>query len=102
MIPLRADLNASGLCHLAPMSMNVFLARRILALAVIYGGRNHAQCRGTCTKRRPVGAVCPQEGKGTALMLLSYNTTVANLHGAEMSNVVSPDTHAGPLRDRAE
>ena len=46
-------------------------------------------------------AVCPQEGKGAALVLPFYNTAAMNLHLAEISGMVSPGKHAVLLLDQA-
>jgi hypothetical protein len=46
-------------------------------------------------------AVCPQEGKGAALVLPSCNTAAMNLHLAEISGMVSPGKHAVLLLDQA-
>ena len=46
-------------------------------------------------------AVCPQEGKGAALILPFYNTAAMNLHLAEVSAMVSPGRHAVLLLDQA-
>jgi hypothetical protein len=45
------------------------------------------------------GAVCPQEGKGAALVLPFCNTVAMNLHLAEISEMVSPGKHAVLLLD---
>jgi transposase len=47
------------------------------------------------------GAVCPQEGKGAALVLPFCNTAAMNLHLAEISGMVSPGKHAVLLLDQA-
>jgi hypothetical protein len=41
------------------------------------------------------GAVCPQEGKGAALVLPSCNTSGMNLHLREISDMVSPGAACG-------
>jgi len=47
------------------------------------------------------GAVCPQEGKGAALVLPLCNTAGMNLHLREISDMVSPGRHAVLLLDQA-
>jgi hypothetical protein len=47
------------------------------------------------------GAVCPQDGKGAALVLPCCTTVAMNLHLAEISTMVSPDKHAVLLLDQA-
>jgi len=47
------------------------------------------------------GAVCPQDGKGAALVLPFCNTVAMNLHLAEISATVSPGKHAVLLLDQA-
>ncbi len=47
------------------------------------------------------GAVCPQDGKGAALVLPLCNTAAMNLHLAEISDLVSPGKHAVLLLDQA-
>jgi hypothetical protein len=47
------------------------------------------------------GAVCPQDGKGAALVPPLCNTTAMNLHLAEISGMVSPGKHAVLLLDQA-
>ncbi len=47
------------------------------------------------------GAVCPQEGKGAALVLPFCNTAAMNLHLAEISTTVSEGRHAILLLDQA-
>ncbi len=47
------------------------------------------------------GAVCPQEGKGAALIPPSCNTVAMNPHLAGISIVVSPGKHAVLLLDQA-
>jgi len=47
------------------------------------------------------GAVCPQEGKGAALVLPLCNTAGMNLHLREISDMVSPGRHAVLLFDQA-
>jgi transposase len=47
------------------------------------------------------GAVCPQDGKGAALVLSLCNTAAMNLHLAEISAMVSPGKHAVLLLDQA-
>src|SRR6202521_4011552 len=47
------------------------------------------------------GAVCPQEGKGAALILPACNTEAMNLHLAEIAKAVAPAAHAVLLVDQA-
>jgi hypothetical protein len=47
------------------------------------------------------GAVCPQDGKGAALVLPFCNTAAMNLHLAEIGEMVSPGKHAVLLLDQA-
>jgi transposase len=47
------------------------------------------------------GAVCPQEGKGAALILPACNTEAMNLHLAEIAATVAPGAHAVLLVDQA-
>jgi len=47
------------------------------------------------------GAVCPQQGKGAALILPACNTEAMNLHLAEIAKTVAPGAHAVLLVDQA-
>jgi transposase len=47
------------------------------------------------------GAVCPQEGKGAALILPACNTEAMNLHLAEIAETVAPGAHAVLVVDQA-
>jgi hypothetical protein len=47
------------------------------------------------------GAVCPQEGKGAALVLPFCSIAAMNLHLAEISGMVRPGRHAVLLLDQA-
>jgi transposase len=47
------------------------------------------------------GAVCPQQGKGAALVLPYCNTDAMSLHLAEIATMVSPGRHAVLLLDQA-
>ena len=47
------------------------------------------------------GAVCPKEGKGTALVLPHCDTGAMNLHLAEIAAAVAPGAHAVLLLDQA-
>src|SRR5258705_2327196 len=47
------------------------------------------------------GAICPQQGKGAALILPACNTEAMNLHLAEIANTVAPGSHAVLLVDQA-
>src|SRR6516225_9176519 len=48
-----------------------------------------------------LGAVCPKEGKGAALILPACNTEAMNLHLAEIAAAVAPAAHAILLVDQA-
>jgi hypothetical protein len=47
------------------------------------------------------GAICPQQGKGAALILPACNTEAMNLHLAEIAEMVAPEAHAVLLVDQA-
>ena len=47
------------------------------------------------------GAICPEEGKGAALVLPSCNTEAMNLHLAEIATEVTPGAHAVVILDQA-
>jgi transposase len=47
------------------------------------------------------GAICPQEGKGAALILPRCNTEAMSLHLAEIAAAVAPGAHAVLLLDQA-
>ena len=47
------------------------------------------------------GAVCPQEGKGAALILPACNTEAMNLQRVEIAGTVAPGAHAVLLVDQA-
>jgi transposase len=47
------------------------------------------------------GAICPQEGKGAALILPRCNTEAMTLHLAEIAAAVAPGAHAVLLLDQA-
>ena len=47
------------------------------------------------------GAICPQEGKGAALVLPRCDTPAMNLHLAEVAQAVAPGAHGVMLMDRA-
>ena len=47
------------------------------------------------------GAICPEQGKGAALVLPWCNTAAMNLHLAEISRTVASDAHAVLLMDQA-
>jgi hypothetical protein len=47
------------------------------------------------------GAVCPQQGKGAALILPACNTEAMNLHLAEIAEIVAPGAYAVLLVDQA-
>ena len=47
------------------------------------------------------GAICPQQGKGAALVLPRCDTQAMSLHLAEVSQAVAPGAHALVLVDQA-
>ena len=47
------------------------------------------------------GAICPEQGKGAALVLPWCNTAAMALHLAEISHAVASDAHAVLLMDQA-
>ena len=47
------------------------------------------------------GAICPQQGKGAALVLPRCDTQAMSLHLAEVAQAVAPGAHGGMLMDRA-
>ena len=47
------------------------------------------------------GAICPQQGKGAALVLPRCDTQAMSLHLAEVSQAVAPAAHGVLLMDRA-
>ena len=47
------------------------------------------------------GAVCPEEGKGAALVMPRCDTEAMSLHLAEVAAAVAPGAHAAPPVDRA-
>jgi transposase len=47
------------------------------------------------------GAICPQEGKGAALVMPRCDTQAMSLHLAEVSQAVAPGAHGVMLMDRA-
>jgi len=78
------------------------------------GQKNGIICRWARRRSRPsapryqryastyiFGAVCPQGGKGAALVLPFCNTSAMKLHLAEISGMVSPGKHAVLLLDQA-
>src|SRR4051794_14758648 len=46
-------------------------------------------------------AICPQQGKGAALVLPRCDTPAMNLHLAEVAQAVAPGAHGVMLMDRA-
>lgn len=78
------------------------------------GQKNKITRRGAKRGTRPVaphdqrttsayifGAICPQEGKGAALVLPRCDIPAMNLHVAEIAACVAPGAHAVLLRDQA-
>jgi len=78
------------------------------------GQKNKITCRWARRGTRPVapqdqryastyifGAVCPQQGKGAALVLPHCNTEAMSLQLAEIATMVSPGRHAVLLLDQA-
>jgi hypothetical protein len=49
----------------------------------------------------PSGAICPQEGKGAALVLPRCDTPAMSLHLAEVAQAVAPGAQGVILMDRA-
>jgi putative transposase len=47
------------------------------------------------------GAICPQQGKGAALVLPRCDTQAMSLHLAEVAQAVAPGAHGVLLMDRA-
>src|SRR5690348_16284459 len=47
------------------------------------------------------GAICPNEGKGAALVMPRCNTEAMNLHLAEIATQIAPGAHAAILLDQA-
>ena len=47
------------------------------------------------------GAICPQQGKGAALVLPRCDTPAMSLHLAEVAQAVAPGAHGVMLMDRA-
>ena len=47
------------------------------------------------------GAICPQQGKGAALVLPRCDTQAMSLHLAEVAQAVAPGAHGVMLMDRA-
>ena len=47
------------------------------------------------------GAICPQQGKGAALVLPTCNTEAMSLHLAEIAKAIAPGAHAVLLLDQA-
>jgi hypothetical protein len=47
------------------------------------------------------GAICPQQGKGAALVMPRCDTQAMSLHLAEVSQAVAPGAHGVMLMDRA-
>ena len=47
------------------------------------------------------GAICPQEGKGAALVMPTCDTQAMSLHLAEVAQAVAPGAHGVMLMDRA-
>src|SRR3954453_24259265 len=46
-------------------------------------------------------AICPQQGKGAALVLPRCDTQAMSLHRAEVAQAVAPGAHGVMLMDRA-
>jgi hypothetical protein len=47
------------------------------------------------------GAICPQQGKGAALVLPRCNTAAMSLHLAEIAAAIAPGKHVALLVDQA-
>ena len=47
------------------------------------------------------GAICPQQGKGAALVLPRCNSAAMNLHLTEIARAVAPGAHAVLMLDQA-
>jgi DDE superfamily endonuclease len=47
------------------------------------------------------GAICPKDGKGTALVMPRCDTEAMNLHLAEIATQIAPSAHAAVLVDQA-
>src|SRR4051794_39602540 len=65
------------------------------------GTRPHAPHDQRTSSAHIFGAICPQQGKGAALVLPRCDTPAMNLHLAEVAQAVAPGAHGVLLMDRA-
>ena len=65
------------------------------------GTRPHAPHDQRTSSAYILGAICPQQGKGAALVLPRCDTQAMSLHLAEVAQAVAPGAHGVMLMDRA-
>lgn len=65
------------------------------------GTRPVAPCDQRTASAYIFGAICPQDGKGAALVMPRCNIVAMNLHLAEISATVTPGAHAILVLDQA-
>jgi len=65
------------------------------------GTRPHAPHDQRTSSADIFGAICPQQGKGAALVLPRCDTPAMNLHLAEVAQAVAPGAPGVMLMDRA-
>jgi putative transposase len=65
------------------------------------GTRPVALCDQRTASAYIFGAICPQDGKGAALVMPRCNIVAMNLHLAEISAAVTPGAHAILVLDQA-